>query len=140
MSGLPDDPVSLDSGTWRTPAAMITAATGRLIAKISRQDTAWTSHPPRNGPIAVATPDRPDQAPIALPRSAGANDASMMARLPGVISAAPIPCTARAAISTGESGATPQISDATANQITPTRYIRLRPYRSPRVPANSSRP
>ena len=51
---------------------MTRAAIGRLIAKISRQDAAWTSQPPseradRRGDAA----DRPDQAPIALPRSSG---------------------------------------------------------------------
>jgi hypothetical protein len=119
---------------------MIAAATGRLIAKISRQDTAWTSHPPRNGPIAVATPDSPDQAPIALPRSAGRNDASMMARLPGVSSAAPTPCRARAAIRNAEPAANPHSSEDSANHVTPVRKIRFRPYRSPSVPANSSSP
>ena len=140
MSALPGNPVSLDSRTCRTPAAIITAATGRLIAKISRQETAWTSHPPRNGPIAVATADSPDQAPIAWPRSAGRNDASMIARLPGVSSAPPTPCTARAPISSAALGATPQTSEATANHTTPARKIRFRPYRSPGAPANSSSP
>ena len=42
-----------------------------------------------------------------------------MARLPGVSSAAPMPCTALAAIRTGASGAMPHSSDATANHTTP---------------------
>src|SRR5207253_1928298 len=42
-----------------------------------------------NGPMALAMPPKPDQAPIALPRSSSANEASMMARLPGVSSAPP---------------------------------------------------
>jgi hypothetical protein len=33
----------------------------------SRHETASTSQPPRNGPIDVATPVRPDHAPIAEP-------------------------------------------------------------------------
>ncbi len=90
--------------------------------------------------MAEPTPLRPDQAPIALPRSAGAKEASMMARLPGVSKAAPMPCTALAAMRTGASGATPHNSDASANHTTPVRKIRLRPYLSPRAPANSSRP
>ena len=76
--------------------------------KISRQDTAAISQPPRNGPIAVPTPAKPVQAPMALLRSSWRNDASMIARLPGVSSAAPMPCTARATISIGAFGATPQ--------------------------------
>jgi hypothetical protein len=52
---------------------MITTATatGTLMKKINRQETALISQPPRNGPMADATPPRPDQAPIALPRSSG---------------------------------------------------------------------
>ena len=64
--------------------ATTAAATGRLMKKTSRQDTALISQPPRNGPIAVATPPSPDQAPMALERSSGANDAWRIARLPGV--------------------------------------------------------
>lgn len=109
------------------------------MAKISRQDTACTSQPPRNGPTAVATPLSPDQAPIALPRSSDRKDASRMARLPGVSSAAPTPCKARAAIRTPEFGARPQSADATANQTTPITKSRRRPYRSPSAPPTSSR-
>ena len=64
----------------------------------------------------------------------------MIARLPGVSSAAPMPCTARATISIGAFRATPQMADATANQTTPIRKIFLRPYLSPSPPAYSSRP
>ena len=110
------------------------------MRKISRQEAAWISQPPMNGPMALPTPDRPDQAPIALPRSSGWKEASMIARLPGVSSAAPMPCTARAAIRTGASGAALHRTEATANHTTPARKIRLRPYLSPRAPANSSRP
>jgi len=39
------------------------------MRKISRQEAACTSQPPRNGPIAAVTPPSPDQAPIAGPRS-----------------------------------------------------------------------
>ncbi len=110
------------------------------MTKISRQDTACTSHPPRNGPIAVATPPNPDHAPIARLRSSGTNDASRIAKLPGVNSAAPTPCNARAPTSTGALEATAPSSDATTNHTTPIRNIRRRPYRSPRSPATSSRP
>ncbi len=64
----------------------------------------------------------------------------MIARLPGVSSAAPMPCTALAAIRTGASGAMPHSSEATANHTTPKTKTRLRPYLSPSAPANSSRP
>ena len=107
------------SGTCRAEMAITTAASGRLMKKISRQDTASISHPPRNGPIAVATPPSPDHAPMAAIRSSSANEACRMARLPGVSSAPPTPCRARAAISTSTVGATPHSSDAAANQTMP---------------------
>ncbi len=110
------------------------------MTKISRQDTADTSQPPMNGPTAVPTPARPDQAPMALPRSSGRNVAWRIARLPGVSSAAPMPCSARAAIRNSEVGATAQSRDASANQMTPVTKIRLRPYLSPSEPASSSSP
>ena len=58
---------------------------------MSRQDTTLTNHPPANGPIAVAMPTNPDQAPIARLRSSETNADSMMARLPGVSNAPPTP-------------------------------------------------
>ena len=107
------------SGTCRTEMASTSTASGRLMKNTSRQDTAPISHPPRNGPIAVATPPRPDHAPIAAERSSAAKDACKIARLPGVSSAPPTPCRARAAMSTPAVGATPHSSDATANHTTP---------------------
>ena len=41
---------------------------------------------------------------------------------------------------TPDVGATEQSRDASANQMTPVRKIRLRPYLSPSEPASSSRP
>ena len=50
-----------------------------------------------------------------------------MARLPGVSSAPPTPCRARAAMSTATFGASPHSSDAIANQTVPTTNIFRRP-------------
>ena len=110
------------------------------MKKISRQDTAPISHPPRNGPTAVATPPSPDQAPMAFERSSGANDAWRIDRLPGVSSAAPAPCNARAPIRNALFGARPQASDASANQTVPIMKSFRRPCTSPRAPPSSSRP
>src|SRR5882757_10282029 len=60
----------------------------------------------------------------------------MIARLPGVSSAPPIPCRIRAAISQPIDGASPHNNDASANQATPTTNTRRRPKRSPKAPAN----
>jgi hypothetical protein len=108
--------------------------------EISLQDTAWTAHPPTKGPSAVATPDRPDHAPIALLRSLGTNVACRMATLPGISRAAPTPCNARAAMRIGALGAIPQRREVTANQTTPMTKTHRRPYRSPSAPATRSRP
>ena len=74
------------------------------------------------------------------PRSPGANDASRIARLPGVSSAPPTPCRPRAAISSSMLGAVAQMSDATANHATPTMNRRRRPNRSLRLRSAASVP
>ena len=119
MSSRGTGPGDFVSGTCLAAMATTTAASGRLMKNTSRQDTASISHPPRNGPMAVATPPRPDHAPMAAIRSSSANDACRMARLPGTSSAPPTPCRARAAISTPTFGATPHSSDAAANHTVP---------------------
>ena len=115
------------SGTWRLAAQTTNAPSGMLIRKIARQLTASISQPPTSGPTAAATPPSADQAPIARPRSSGWKLASMIARLPGVSRAPPMPCTTRAAIRTSMLGATAQRADAPTNQITPMLKIRRRP-------------
>jgi hypothetical protein len=121
---------------------MATTATarGRLMKNTSRQETAEINQPPRNGPMAVAMPPSPDQAPRAFDRSSATKEACRIARLPGVSSAAPTPCRARARMRTPALGANAQPREATANQIVPTIKIRRRPYRSPSVPPSSSSP
>ncbi len=51
-----------------------------------------------SGPIASASAETPAQIPIAWPRCFGGNVATMIESVAGFISAAPTPCTARAAI------------------------------------------
>src|SRR4051794_3213475 len=63
----------------------------------------------------------------------------MMARITEAWAAAPTPCSRRAPISAPSVGATPHNSDATVNVTRPARNTRLRPTRSPRRPARSSR-
>ena len=141
--GTSSGPVSsgaLDSGTCRSEMATTAAASGRLMKKIKRHDTALISQPPINGPTAVARPPSPDQAPMAFDRSSLTKEACRMERLPGVSSAAPTPWMARARMSVGALGATPHSSEARANQTVPMRKTLRRPYRSPRVPPSSSSP
>ena len=107
---------SNDSGTCR--AAMATTATdsGRLMRKIQRHDAASTSQPPTKGPMAAATPDRPDHAPMARGRSSGLKLASRMARLAGVSSAPPIPWATRPSTSAVSLGASAHATDASREQ------------------------
>ena len=63
---------------------------------------------------------------------------SISARLPGTSSAAPTPCTARAAISARRSGAAPHAAEASANSATPARNTFRRPHRSPSAPPTST--
>src|SRR5262245_7315222 len=62
------------SGTCRSDTATTAIARGTLIRKISRHEPAPMSHPPKKGAMAPATPDRPDHAPTARPRSRAANE------------------------------------------------------------------
>src|SRR5258705_13368158 len=63
----------------------------------------------------MATPLRPDHAPIARARSAGMNDASKIARLPGVSSAAPAPGNTRVTMRNTAPGANSHAAEASAN-------------------------
>ena len=125
---------SSDSGTCLAATTTTKADNGRLMRKIQRHEAASTSHPPRNGPMADATPLSPDQAPMARARSSGRNVASRMARLPGVSSAPPTPCTTRARTRNTAVGATAHSSEPTANTTMPSWKMRLRPNRSPSDP------
>jgi hypothetical protein len=109
-------------------------ASGTFSQNTDRQPNSSTIHPPTSGPAPVVMPEKPDQTPIAFPRSSGSIDEEMIARLPGVSSAPPMPCSARAATSTSMDGAAAQSKDATANHVTPTMNTRRRPSRSPKEP------
>ena len=90
---------------------------------------------PTTAPVASTTP----HADSAVARAAPVNRIWMTLMICGTITAAAAPCTHRARISSPLSGARPQASDAAVNTVTPSRYIRRRPYRSPsRAPVISS--
>ncbi len=127
------------SGTSRVAITTVTTASGTLTRKIQRQLAYSTSAPPTNGPTAEAIPPRPDQAPIARPRSSTTKAPWIMARLPGMSSAPPTPWTTRAAISSWGPGASPQRTEASAKTTVPTTKIRRRPKRSPSEPPSRIR-
>ncbi len=64
----------------------------------------------------------------------------MIASVVGVTSAAPRPCTARAAMSTSTDPASPATNEAAVNTASPARNSRRRPYASANRPPASSRP
>ncbi len=82
----------------------------------------------------MLTPLSPDHRPTARARSSGTKHAEMIARLPGTSSAPPIPCSARATMSTSVFGAAPQITEAAVNDSSPKTKTRRRPKRSPSEP------
>ena len=86
------------SGTRHQVIASTTAASGKLMKKIQRQEACSTSQPPSSGPTPAAMEVKPDHVPMARPLSSLGNEALMRARLPGTSRAAPTPCTARAAM------------------------------------------
>ena len=122
------------SGTHRSASHTVSAASGRLMRKIQRHDAWSTSSPPTSGPSAAAMPPSPDQAPMARLRSSARKAPWIIARLPGVSSAPPMPCSTRATTSTSAVGATPHSSEARANQTVPMMKTRRRPSRSPSEP------
>ena len=99
-----------------------------------RQDACSMSQPPMTGPAAVVIAVKPDQVPIALPRSLSSKEALIMDKLPGMRNAASNPCTALVHISSWMSDASPQAIEATVKTTTPVRNIRLRPNKSPSEP------
>ncbi len=62
----------------------------------------------------------------------------MIARLPGVRSAPPMPWSVRVIMRTSALGAIPQSAEETANQAIPIMKTRLRPKWSPREPPSKS--
>src|SRR5271154_7007295 len=87
------------------------SARGRLMKKTQRQEPFCTSQPPSTGPMEAVMAVKPDQVPIARPRSLSEYEALMMARLPGTRNAAPIPCRPRAKTREAIEGAKPHQAD-----------------------------
>jgi hypothetical protein len=83
----------------------------------------------------------PAQTPIARCRSAGSrNMLVMMDSVEGIIMAPPMPMLARAAISMSTEPENAAQVEPAAKAARPARNTRLRPIRSARLPATSSRP
>src|SRR5690242_14135392 len=97
---------SRDSGISRQAIARPTMPIGTFTKKIQVQSIFSVIRPPITGPIENAAADTAAQMPTAVPRSRGSGNTSLMiASVGGVISAAPTPWRARAAISRAGLGA-----------------------------------
>jgi hypothetical protein len=114
-------------------------AIGTFSQKIHSQASPSVTAPPTSGPPTTASPVTPVKSPIARPSRSRGYAAVSSAIASGITSAAPAPCTARAAISHSIPGATAHAADASVNSTRPATNSRLRPYRSPSAaPVSSS--
>ena len=93
------------SASTRGPAAATAMPIGTLTQKIQCHDSASVSSPPATGPSATPKPEIADQMPSAAPRRSAGKAAVIIVSVSGMITAPPMPSTARAAISVPAFGA-----------------------------------
>ena len=108
-----------------------------LMTKIQCQLSS-TMSPPSGGPIAAPTPPSAAHAPIAAERFSGGKVGSTSPSEVGVIAAAPIACTTRAATSSSALGASAHRAEPATKMTRPARNTRSRPARSPSLPNGTS--
>ena len=131
---------SRDSGISARPATSATAIRGMLTQKTALQSKDSSSTPPAIGPSTMPSPETAAQAAIALPRSSAGKMLVMIERVAGMMKAPPTPIRARLAISISELVDSAEATEPVAKTISPNCSARLRPKRSPRLPAARSRP
>ena len=130
-----------ESGTSGMAHATPTAAIGTLIRNTDPHQKCVSNRPPTIGPSAMPTPIVPAHRLIARCRSPPSRNMSVMIdSVEGIISAAPMPILARAAISTPTEPEKAAHAEPTAKAARPARNVRLRPTRSARLPATSTSP
>ena len=121
------------------PAISATSATGTFTKNTDRQlqpsRLASVSTPPASRPMAEAKPSMAPYRPKAWPRSLAAKMVRNVASTCGAMAAAAAPWITRQAISSAAVWDSPAARLATPNSPTPNRKTRLRPSRSPRLPA-----
>ncbi len=128
------------SGTVIHAATKIAAPAAKLNQNTSRQPPMPTRMPPKTGPSARARPEMAAHTPSARARAARCGYMCRMTEsVPGSQAAAPTPMIAREAMSESTFGARAPSRDPATNTATPPSIIRLRPRRSPKVPAPSMR-
>ena len=103
------------------------------------QPTPAINRPPSEGPSAVPMADTVPSRPMALPVLSWGTVCATKAIVSTIITAAPSPCSARAAISSPSVGAMPHNTDASVNSAIPASSSRRRPTMSPSRPALTTR-
>ena len=129
-----------DSGISAEPATKARQAAGTLIQKTECQEKCCNSSPPSTGPSGRASATPAVRMPIAVGRSSSVNAAATTASESGNTIPAPSPISARAAISSPAETDSAHHSDAARNTASPASSSRLRPSRSPAIPAGSITP
>ena len=100
---------------------------GTLTQKIQCHDSVSVSTPPATGPSATPAPEIADQMPSAAPRRSAGKAAVIIVSVSGMITAPPMPSTARAAISVPAFGASAPAAEDSVNSATPAVKTRRRP-------------
>jgi hypothetical protein len=131
---------SRELGTVQATSAAASAATGARAKKMLVQEKCSSSQPPAIGPSATAMPAVAPHRPMARARSVrSVNTLEISDRVAGKIIAAPTPMKQRATISWPAVVVSPPATVETPNTPRPASSIPLRPTRSLRLPAASSR-
>ena len=120
---------------------MATIAIGMFTMKIAPHQKCSSNQPPLIGPTATPTPTMAAHNPIALARGIGS--VKMLVISPSVvgkITAAPTPMAARPAMSASAEFTCAAMPDVMANSASPRLSEPRLPYRSLRLPTDSSRP
>ena len=124
------------------PATRATTTTGTLMMKTDPTRSARAGSRRSTGPSATATPATADHSAMAMARSrASVKTLVRIDSVAGMISAAPMPITARAATSAFDATGERRHRRRRRRRSTrPMLSAPLRPKRSPRLPAVSNRP
>jgi hypothetical protein len=119
---------------------MMPTTIGTLTSRVEPHQKPSSSPPVRIGPMEAPAPANPAHTAIARGRSCGGKIDVIIDSVAGITKAAPMPMTARLAITCVASLASPPSSAPRPNTTSPPTSARRRPNRSPMAPALSSRP
>jgi hypothetical protein len=131
---------SFESGTSAGVAARAATTIGTLMRKTAVQPNCSSRKPPLAGPMPTPRPATAAQIPIAFGRSRAGKTFVRIESVVGMISAPPMPMTARLAISTSAEVAKAEASDPAPNTTRPDTSAPRRLKRSPRAPMVRSSP